>query len=127
MNDQPERPTIAVSVPMNSGAGMSPSVGVAAPIGAVSRKDRERAGRTSLRREGTSNVLLDTALPGRVILQRRGADGTWETVHTQPASHLGSTRIELPHEAAPLPPTFRVVFSPKNTNINSWISEDIDG
>lgn len=124
MNDQPERAIKAATMPMGMG---SPSMGVAAPVGAVSRKDRERAGKTSLRREGTSSLFLRTALPGSVILQRRGVDGTWETLDKQPATRLGSTRIELPQEAASSPPTFRVVFSPKNTNITSWISENVDG
>lgn len=126
VNDQPERPVVAVSVPMNSGAGMSPSVGVAAPIGAVSRKDRERATKTALRREGPSSLVLVTELPGSVMLQRRGADGDWETLDRRPASRLGSTPIELPGEATPTPTTFRVVFAPKNTDITSWISEAVD-
>jgi AcrR family transcriptional regulator len=37
MNHRRERVTSAVSVPMDSGAGMSASFGVAAPVGAVSR------------------------------------------------------------------------------------------
>lgn len=127
MEEQPERAVTAISAPMNSGAGMNASVGVAAPVGAVSRKDRERAGKTSLRREGTTGLLLLTALPGSVILQRRGTDGTWETLDKRPASRRGRTRIELPREAASSPPDFRVVFSPKNANITSWISENIDG
>ena len=130
MNDQPERATKAAVVPMQSGPGMSPSMGVAAPIGAVSRKDRERAGKTSLRREGTSGLLLRTALPGSVLVQRRDADGTWETLERRPASRLGRTRIQLPQGTASAPPppsAFRVVFSPKNANIASWISGTIDG
>jgi len=112
---------------MSSGSGMSPSMGVAAPVGAVSRKDRERAGKTSLRRDGASTVLL-TALPGTVSLQRRGPDGTWETLHSRPASRLGRTRLGLPQDEAAAPPrTFRVVFSPRNANIPSWVSGDIDG
>jgi len=126
MGEQPERAVTAISVPMNSGAGMNASVGVAAPVGAVSRKDRERAGKTSLRREGTTGLLLLTALPGSVILQRRGSDGTWETLEKKRASRRGRTRIELPREAASSPPNFRVVFAPKNANITSWISENID-
>ena len=128
MNDRPEPPSMAVSVPMSSGTGMSPSFGVAAPVGAVSRKNRERARETSLRREGTSNAfVLLAALPGSVNLQRRGVDGTWETIDRRPASRLGHTRIELPQEAASPPPTYRVVFSHRNSNITAWISEDIDG
>ena len=127
MKHQPERAIKAAVVPMHSGAGMSPSMGVAAPIGAVSRKDRERAARTSLRQEGSSSLVLRTALPGQVMLQRRGADGTWETLDTRRASRLGRTRLELPDNDAPSPPVFRVVFSPKNANIPSWTSENIDG
>ena len=126
MNDRQDEASRAVSVPMNSGVGMSASMGVAAPLGAVSRKDRERAGKTSLQREGSSLVLL-TALPGSVILQRREADGTWETLDKRPASRLGRTPIGLPQEAATSPQTFRVVFSPKNANITSWISENVEG
>lgn len=127
MDDQRERAVKAVSVPMSSGQGMSPSMGVAAPIGAVSRKDRERAAQTSLRQEGASDLLLVTALPGTVSLQRRDVDGTWETLDRRPASRLGRTRVELPQAAAPTPQTYRVVFSPKNSNISAWISEDIGG
>lgn len=127
MDDQRERAVKAVSVPMSSGQGMSPSMGVAAPIGAVSRKDRERAAQTALRREGASDLLLVTALPGTVSLQRRDVDGTWETLDRRPASRLGRTRVELPQEAVPTPRTYRVVFSPKNSNITSWISEDVSG
>lgn len=125
MDDQRERAIKAVSVPMSSGQGMSPSMGVAAPIGAVSRKDRERAAQTSLRQDGASGFLLLTALPGSVSLQRRDVDGTWETLDRRPASRLGRTRVELPQEAALSPQTYRVVFSPKNANITAWISEDI--
>ena len=125
MDDRPERPSAAVSVPMSSGTGMSPSFGVAAPIGAVRRKDRERAGRTSLRREGSSGLLLLTALPGSVSVDRRRADGSWETLTRRRVSRLGRTRIDLPQGAGSPPQTFRVVFSPKNSNITSWISEDV--
>ena|SRR5450830_1184803 len=90
-------------------------------------QDRQRAGKTSLQREGTTDLLLITALPGSVILQRRGTDGTWETLDKRPASRGGRTRIELPQEAASSPPNFRVMFAPKNANITSWISENIDG
>jgi len=71
--------------------------------------------------------LLLTALPGSVSLQRRSVDGTWETLDRRRVSRLGRTRIELPQEPASPPPTFRVVFSPKNSNIASWISGDIAG
>lgn len=127
MDDQRERAIEAVSVPMSSGQGMSPSMGVAAPIGAVSRKDRERAAQTSLRRQGPSGFLLLTELPGSVSLQRRDVDGTWEPLDRRPASRLGRTRVELPQEAAPSPRTYRVVFSPQSSNITAWISEDIGG
>jgi hypothetical protein len=62
-----------------------------------------------------------------VTLQRRGIDGTWETLGKRRTSHRGRTRIELPREAASTPPDFRVVFSRKNPNIASWIWENIDG
>ena len=125
MSDAGERGVRAVSVPMNSGSGMGASMGVAAPIGAVSRKDRLRAGKTSLRQEGTSSLVLLTALPGTVSLQRRGLDGTWETLHKRPTSRLGRTRIELPQDASPSPQTFRVVFSPKNSHITAWLSGEV--
>lgn len=101
-------------------------MGYAAPVGALSRKDRIRAGRTSLEREGTSGFLLVTALPGIVTLQHRGTDGIWQTRDKRRASRRGRTRIELPREAASPPTSFRVVFSPKNANLASWISETID-
>lgn len=62
-----------------------------------------------------------------MLLQRREADGTWETLDTRRASRLGRTRIEFGGEATSPTPTFRVVFSPRNTNITSWISESLDG
>ena len=123
MTDRRERAVRAM--PMYSGSGMSPSMGVAAPIGAVSRKDRQRAARTSLRRDAASGLVLVTALPGSVSLQRRATDGGWETVRSRPASRLGRTRIELPDEPGPSPQAFRVVFTPKNSDITSWISQDI--
>jgi len=124
MNDRPEQTIKAATMPMGFG---SPSMATAAPVGAVSRKDRQRAAKTSLRREGPSRLLLRTAIPGSVLLQRQEADGTWETVDRRPASRVGLTRIELPGEATSPTPTFRAVFSPRNTNINSWISESLDG
>ena len=124
MSNQPERTIKAANVPMGMG---SPSMAVAAPIGAVSRKDRERAGKTALYREGPSTYVLVTELPGSVMLQRRGVDGTWETVDARSASHLGRTDIELPQAEAAAPPTYRVVFSPKNPNLNPWVSENLDG
>lgn len=123
MTDQPERPITAVSVPMSSGAGMSPAVGVAAPIGAVSRKDRGRASRTSARREGAT-VVVHTELPGTVVLQRRDVGGAWDALDKHPAARVGDTRIDLPQDAASS--TFRVVFTPRNTDINAWVSESFD-
>lgn len=126
MSEPSERAFKAVSVPMSTGAGMSPSVGVAAPVGAVSRKDRERSRATSLRQEG-AELLLRTSLPGAVSLQRRSADGTWETLDRRPASRLGLTRIALPTDQTSPAPTFRVVFAPRNPNLPSWISPEVNG
>lgn len=122
MTDDADRPVKAVSVPMGSG-GLSSSMGVAAPIGAVSRKDRERAARTALRRESASRVVLVTALPGSVSLQRRRVDGSWETVRTRRASRLGRTRLDLPADGGA--GRHRVVLSPRNENLTAWISETI--
>jgi hypothetical protein len=99
-------------------------MGVAAPVGAVSRKDRDRAARTALRREGASGLVLLTALRGRVSLQRRRSDGAWETLVGRRASWSGRTRLELPREAAQ-GSTFRVVFSPRNPNIAAWVADDV--
>lgn len=121
MNEQPERPFIAVQIP--TGAGRATAVGVHAPIGAVSRKDRNRAGRTALRREG-EDLVLETALPGTVSLQRRAPGGTWDTVEAIPSAHTGQTRLELPR-GVDGPATYRVVFTPKNEDINTWISPDV--
>ncbi|MDT0164894.1 hypothetical protein Q9R32_04930 [Actinotalea sp. AC32] len=126
MDGRHERATVAVSVPMSTGPGVSPGMGVAAPIGAVSRKDRERARATALRREGPSHLLLLSALPGSVLLQRRGTDGSWTTISKRTASRSGRTRIELPHAGDAAPSAVRVVFSPKNANITSWISQTVD-
>lgn len=104
-----------------------PSMVVAAPVGAVGRKDRERARKTTLYREGPSTFLLVTELPGSVMLQRREVDGTWETIDARTASSLGRTHIGLPDDAASPPPTYRVVFSPKNPNLNPWVSDDVHG
>lgn len=120
--DRPDRPFVAVSPPGASTA-VGHAMGVAAPIGAVSTKDRERAARTSLEREGVG-VVLRTALPGHVMVQRRGDDGTWETIEKMAASHAGRTPVELPGAAGAT--TFRVVFVPKNTDINAWVSEDLE-
>lgn len=127
MSDTPERPVIAVMPPQSSGGSVS--MGVSAPIGAVSRKDREHAGKTSLRREGPTTLLLTAELPGRVTLEHRGGDGAWETIGKQPASRSGRTRIDLPPTPAGEAPgsqAFRVVFAPKNVDITSWVSEEIE-
>ena len=121
MNEQPERPFIAVQIP--TGAGRATAVGVHAPIGAVSRKDRTRAGRTALRREG-EDLLLETALRGTASLQRREPGGTWDAVETVPAASGGQTRFVLPR-GVDGPATYRVVFTPKNEDINTWISPDV--
>ena len=122
MDGQPERTFKALNPSIGTGTH---SMATAAPVGAVRRRDRERAGKTALHREGPSTLVLDTALPGSVALQR-WTDGTWETLETWPSSRPGRTRIDLPDDAAPSPMTFRVVFSPKNANIPAWTSEDID-
>lgn len=119
MNDQPERAVTAVNVPMSTGAGMSPSVGVAAPIGAVSAKDRERAARTALTRDGDA-VVLHTELPGAASLQRLDADGSWDTLDKRPTSKVADTRYELAAGA-----TYRVVFAPKDSDIPAWISPEL--
>lgn len=124
MNDRPERATFAILPPMGAN---SVSMGVAAPVGAVSRKDRERAGKTALYQEGPSSLLLLTDLPGSVMLQRRGVDGTWETLDKRPASRSGRTAVQLPDDDAGMQSTYRVVFAPRNTDIASWISRTIDG
>lgn len=120
MDGTSERSSKAVAVSMDS--GVSASMGVAAPIGAVSRRTRLRAGRTSLQQEGNSAVLR-TALPGSAILQRQADGGTWETLERRSTSRRGRTRIELPQEAGPSASTFRMVFSPRNANVPSWVSE----
>jgi hypothetical protein len=125
MDDRPDRGVAAVQPPIDSG-GMGASFGVAAPIGAVSRRSRRLAGRTSLRLEGSSCLLL-TALPGTVSLQRRRVDGSWETLRSRRASRLGRTRLELPPAAGASPQPLRVVFSPRNPNLTSWISEHLAG
>jgi hypothetical protein len=127
MSDTPERPVIAVMPPQNTGGSVS--MGVSAPIGAVSRKDRERAAKTALLRDDPTTLLLTAELPGRILLERRGEDGAWETVEKYPASRSGRTRIAIPQApegAAPGSRTFRVVFAPKNVDITSWVSEDIE-
>ena len=115
------------SVAMTSDIGMSASMGVAAPLGAVSRRDRERAARISLQQEGPSGLVLRSALAGSVSLQERGADGMWQTLDKRRTSRLGRTRIELPARSGAPSTTFRVVFAPRNPNIISWISEELDG
>ena len=123
MNDQPERSFKVINPSIGTGTH---SMATAAPVGAVRRRDRERAGKTALHREGPSTLLLDTELPGSVLLQRRGVDGTWETLETRRASRPGRTKIDLP-DGATSQTIFRVLFSPKNTNITPWTSENIDG
>lgn len=125
MSQQPERPVIAVDLP--TGVGGSISMGVHAPIGAVRRKDREAAARTRLDREGPTQVVLHTELPGTVVLQRREADGSWEPVGRQQAAQGGRTPIDLPTVAGADPARYRVVFAPKNSDIASWVSEPFEG
>ncbi len=120
-HDQHERAVTAVNVPMSTGAGMSPSVGVAAPIGAVSGKDRGRAARTALTCDGATTVL-HTELAGTASLQRLEADGSWVTLDKRPTPKTGDTRFELPTAGA----SYRVVFAPKNSDITSWISEPVE-
>lgn len=122
--DHAERPIAAVNVPMNTGPGMGASFGVAAPIGAVKAKDRLRAGRTALHRDGAGHVTLTTELPGSVSLQRRAADGSWETVQRRATWRRARTGFDLPGDASP--ETHRVVFTPRNGNIPAWVSEPID-
>lgn len=125
MSDSQERPTVAVSVPMQSGAGMSPAVGVAAPVGAVRRKDRERAARTSLQRDGAA-LVLHAELPGTVSLQRRGPDGGWETLDTRQVGRTGDTAMAIPQDGgSESPAALRVVFAPRNANLTAWISETV--
>lgn len=124
MTEQSERPIAAANVPMSGGPGMSASFGVAAPIGAVRTKDRERASRTALHREGPSRIALATELPGGVSLQRRASGGTWETVQTRRTWRRGRTGFDLPADASTQ--TYRVVFTPRNGNIPTWVSEPID-
>lgn len=125
MSDQPERTFKAMSQPMGTGPGMS-SVGVSAPVGAVSRKTRERARRTALSQEGPTTFVLHTELRGTVHVQVREDDGAWQTVSERRTAFLGRTRLELPAPTMDSPQTFRVVFSPKNANVSSWVSEDIN-
>lgn len=120
--DRTERPTAAANVPMGSGPGMSASFGVAAPVGAVKARDRERAARTALHREGPSRVALHTELPGSVSLQRRVSGATWETVEKRRTWRRGRTGFDLPDASSP----YRVVFTPRNGNIPTWVSEPID-
>ena len=46
------------------------------------------------------------------------------SLRAEPA-RLGRPRLELPQEAGSPSSTFRVVFSPRNTNITAWVSGDI--
>ena len=68
---------------------------------------------------------MHTELPGTVALQRRDVGGAWDALDKRPAARLGDTRIDLPQDAASS--TFRVVFTPRNMDINAWVSETIDG
>lgn len=122
MTDQPERPFTAAQIPFDTGG--TPAIGVHAPIGAVSRKERARAAKTALHRDGAA-VVLETALPGMASLQRWAPGGAWESVERRPASRDGHTTFDLPPSDAPA--TYRVVFAPKNEDITSWVSEDIPG
>lgn len=130
MDEHRERASAAISAPLDSGAGMSGSMGVAAPLGTVSRKDQARADRTALSLDGET-LVLRTELPGTVTLQVRGADGTWDTLERRPASRLGRTRLDLPPrspDAAEHPSReLRVVFAPRNGHIAPWISPPVDG
>lgn len=123
MSEAQDRPVVAGSAPMGFG---TPSASMAAPVGAVRRRDRERATRTRLDRHGPAGVLLHTELPGTVVLQRRESDGSWETVARQRAAGDGRTSIDLPTAADANPRRYRVVFAPKNTDIASWVSEPLE-
>lgn len=125
VNDQPDRPFVAMQMPI--GAGQSTAVGVHAPVGAVRRKDREAAARTRLDREGPGTVVLHTELPGAVVLQRREPDGGWEPIGRRQAAKDGRTAIDLPTTPGAPPARYRVVFAPKNSDIASWVSEPLEG
>ncbi|WP_225755311.1 hypothetical protein [Actinotalea sp. Marseille-Q4924] len=125
MSEQPERTFKAMSWPGAGGNAGDASIAVSAPVGAVSRRDRERAARTALRTEGPSRVVLHAELPGSVLLQHRSDDGGWVTLSTTAAARDGRTAIELPDATSPR--SFRVVFSPRNPNISAWVSEPIAG
>ena len=125
MSDRPERAFTAVSVPMNSGPGMSAAVGVSAPVGAVSRRTRERARRTALSQEGPTTFVLHTELRGTVNVQVRGDDGDWHTITERRAAFFGRTRLELPSPTVGSSRKLRVVFSPRNANVTAWVSDDI--
>ena len=119
MNERDES-VVAMSGPMGTGGAANAAVGIHAPIGAVSAKDRERAARTALTRDGDA-VVLHTELTGAASLQRLDADGTWDTLEKRPTSKVADTRFELPDAAA----TYRVVFSPKNSDIPAWVSAEL--
>jgi hypothetical protein len=122
--DRTDRAAAAANVPMSGGPGMSASFGVAAPIGAVKAKDRLRAGRTALHREGPSRVALVTELPGTVSLQRRTTDGTWETLRRSRRWRRGRTVLDLSEAADG--DVVRVVFAPRNGHIAAWVSGPIE-
>jgi hypothetical protein len=124
VDEQPERSFKAVSWPGAGGDAGNAGMAVAAPVGAVSRRDRERAARTALEREAATDLVLCTELPGSVLLQRRADDGDWETLSTEPASRTGRTPVTVPRD--PSTRVVRVVFSPRNPNIPSWVSETFE-
>lgn len=117
---QPDQPVAAVVPLMDTSHG--DAAGVHAATGAVSRKDRERADRTALARNG-STLVLRVELPGTATLQRRADDGTWDVVDSKPATKKEPTTFDLPPE--PAGPTYRVVFAPTNEDLNTWISAEV--
>jgi hypothetical protein len=120
-----ERSFKAVSVPTGGGA-TGAAMSAAAPIGAVKTKDRERYARTALIPVDASTVTLVTELPGTVLLQQKVSGGTWATIRESRVGRKGRTPISIPDGAADGGPgQFRVVFSPKNPDLNAWVSESI--
>lgn len=118
MTDQQDRAFVALQ-PLMDGSRAT-AVGVHAPIGAVSPDDRERYAATNLTRDGAT-LTLQTALPGTVMLQRRTPEGAWESITLQPPGRGGQTVLVLPPDAA----TYRVVFVPKNEDLNTWVSAEL--
>ena len=123
MSQQPERPFVALN-PLNDSAPGGGTMALAAPVGAVSRRDRTRAARTALIREDETRLVLVTDLPGTVSLQRREALDGWVTVARMPASRGGRTTVPLSADEGTTW-AYRVVFAPRNANITSWVSEEI--